>query len=126
MKKITFIYGLVFLFFFCTGCAENKRNLENDLPIVVAAKRSVAYAKNDRVDLTQYTVLSIAEFGNAQTSVIDRKSSHDYDVAVLRKLYKQRYWEVCYGHVSPDVAGAMYCYYLDKSKYELLAAYRMK
>jgi hypothetical protein len=125
MKKITFTYGLFFLFFFA-GCVEDKRNVENDLPIVVAAKRSVAYAKRDRVDLTQYTVLSIAGFDNAQTSVIDRKSSHDYDVAVLRKLYKQQYWEVCYGHVSPDVAGAMYCYYLDKSEYGLLAAYRMK
>jgi hypothetical protein len=126
MKNISAGYGLAFLFFFCAGCVDSKKNLETDLPIVIAAKRSVAYAKSDRVDLTQYTVLSVAEFGDAQTSVIDRKSSHELDVSVLRKLYKQRYWEVCYGHVSPDVAGAMYCYYLDKSKYELLAAYRMK
>jgi hypothetical protein len=126
MKKITFIYVLAFLFFFCTGCVENKTSMGNDLPIVVAAKRSIDYAKKDRVDLAQYTVLSIAGFDNAQTSVIDRASSHELDVAVLRKLYKQQYWEVCYGHVSPDVAGAMYCYYLDKSEYGLLAAYRMK
>jgi hypothetical protein len=126
MKNKFSAYGLSFLFFLCAGCAEKNEPVDSDLPIVIAAKRSVTYAKNDRVDLAQYTVRSVTVFSNAQTRVIDRKSSDQYDIDVLRKLYNQRYWEVCYGHVSLDVAGAMYCYYLDKSKYELLASYRMK
>jgi hypothetical protein len=123
MNKIS-VSKLSFLVFLCAGCVENKAG--SDLPVAVAAQRSLPYAKKDQVDLTHYTVRSVAEYGNARTSIIDRTSNHEYDVAVLRKLYGKRYWEVCYGDTSPEVASAMYCYYLDKSDYGLLAAYRMK
>lgn len=108
----------------CAGCAGGKS--ESDLPLIVAAKHSLIHASNDRIDLNEYTVRSVNEFGNARTSVIDRTSTDEYDVSVLRNLYKVRYWEVCYRPISTESFGAIYCYYLHKSDYRLLTAYRMK
>lgn len=108
------------------GCA-GQENLEKDsFPIVTAVGKSVAHANSDRVDLREFTVLSAGEYANGRTSVIRRDSTVDFETAILRKLQNKRYWEVCYGPVEPEMVGATYCYYLDRSSYELIADYKVK
>ena len=108
------------------GCA-GQENLEKDsFPIVTAVGKSVAHANSDRVDLREFTVLSAGEYANGRTSVIRRDSTVDFEATILRKLQNKRYWEVCYGPVEPEMVGATYCYYLDRSSYELIADYKVK
>lgn len=108
------------------GCA-GQENLEKDsFPIVTAVGKSVAHANSDGVDLREFTVLSAGEYANGRTSVIRRDSTVDFETAILRNLQNKRYWEVCYGPVEPEMVGATYCYYLDRSSYELIADYKVK
>lgn len=114
------------LSFICAGCSEHESRAENAFPIMTAVERSVAHANEDRIDWTEYSVRSAAMHANGRTSRIDRKSTDEFGISILRKLDGKRYWEVCYGTMLPGLVGASYCYYLDSSSYELLAKYNTK
>lgn len=108
------------------GCAGQENREKDSFPIVTAVAESVAHANRDGVNLREFTVLSAGEYANGRTSVIRRDSTVDFEVAILRDLQNKRYWEVCYGPVEPEMVGSTYCYYLGRSDYKLVSAYRVK
>ncbi len=127
MKMIKFgLAGVVLLSVICMGCMAQETPTKDGFPIVSAIEKSVSFANEDRVNLANYSVISAELNFNGETSVFDRNSKDPYDVSVVQKLQGKEYWEICYGAFAPGLVGAMYCYYLDKADYKLLAAYRMK
>jgi hypothetical protein len=120
------LFRMTLLSLVCAGCVGQESRAESDLPIVTAVQRSVSHANADKVDWTEYTVRSAAVYANGRTSKIDRASTDDFGLSILRKLDGKRYWEVCYGTSVQGLVGASYCYYLDSTSYELLAKYNVK
>lgn len=120
------LIGAVLMALICGGCMANEVPSRDKFPIVVAIEKSVLYANEDRVDLANFSVVSVELGVNAWSAVFDRNSKDPYDVEVVQKLKGKEYWEVCYSAYSPGLVGATYCYYLERSSYKLLAAYRMK
>ena len=104
----------------------NEAPSRDALPIVTAVEKSVPHATEDRIDMTNYSVVSVELGVNGWNGVVDRNSKDPYDVEVVQKLKGKEYWEVCYGAYSPGLVGATYCYYLERSSFQFLAAYRMK
>lgn len=124
--KTSNLFILVSVLLISVGCAGQEDREKNSFRIVAAVGKSVAHANSDGVDLHEFTILSAGEYANGRTSVIRRDSTVDFEATILRKLQNKRYWEVCYGPVEPEMVGATYCYYLDRSSYELIADYKVK
>lgn len=120
------LIGVVLMSLVCMGCMAQEAPNKEGFPIVVAIEKSVAFANRDRVDWSEYSVVSAAEYVNGETSLFDRNSKDPYDISVVQKLRGKEYWEICYGTIVPGLVGATYCYYLDKTDYKLLAVYGMK
>jgi hypothetical protein len=110
----------------CAGCMAQETKKEDRAPIIVAIENSFEFARKDGVDLSTYSVVSAERNVNGFASVFDRNSKDPYDVSVVQKLQGKEYWEICYSAIAPGLVGATYCYYLDKTDYRLLSAYRMK
>jgi hypothetical protein len=96
------------------------------LPVITAIENSVSHADADGVDLITYSVRSAELNVNGWARAFDRNSKNPSVISIIEKLQGKEYWEICYGTIVPGLAGATYCYYLDRSDYELLAAFRMK
>jgi hypothetical protein len=127
MKAIKFrILVAIFLLLVTTGCAVPVGQEKGGMPIIVAAEKSVIHANRDQVDGTAYMINFAAESANGHTRTIHREATDEYQLSVLRKLQGKRYWEVCYGPSAPGMLGSTYCYYLERSSYELLADYKVK
>lgn len=127
MRTIRFaLMGFSLFSLACTGCMAHEAPAKNGFPIVVAIENSVAYAKRDGVDWTEYSVRSAELNTNGWNSVFDRESKNANDISVVQKLRGKQYWEICYGTIVPGLVGATYCYYLDRTDYKLLAVYGMK
>ena len=124
--KTNSLFILVTVLLISVGCAGKESRKKNSFPIVTAVGKSVAHANSEGVDLREFTVLSAGEYANGRTSVIRRDSTVDFEATILRNLQNKRYWEVCYGPVEPEMVGATYCYYLDRSSYELITDYKVK
>jgi hypothetical protein len=120
------VVGIALLSIACASCAPPADQEKDEMPIVAAVEKSLAYAKRDRVDENRYIVKYAAISANGNSRAIDRQAADDYQISILKKLHGRRYWEVCYGASEPGMTGATYCYYLDSSKYELIADYQVK
>jgi hypothetical protein len=120
------LMSIVILLIFLTGCMTHEAPNKEGFPIVVAIERSTFFANKDAIKWAEYSVRSAELNANGWTSVIDLESKDEDDASVVQKLQGKEYWEVCYGTIIPGLVGATYCYYLERSSYELLAAYRMK
>lgn len=125
-RDITIFLWVSLMLLISAGCAGQESQAKDSFPIVTAVGKSVAHANKDGVDLREFTVLSAGEYANGRTSVIRRDSTVDFEMAILRDLQNKRYWEICYGPVEPEMVGATYCYYLDRSDYKLVSTYRVK
>lgn len=91
-----------------------------------AANASIKFAVQDKVDLKSYHLSSVIEFENGISNLFEHNSSHPYDIEVRQRLKGKIYWQACYTHKDPEVAGAMFCYFLNSEDLALLAAYRLK
>ncbi|BCT93598.1 hypothetical protein LYSHEL_26230 [Lysobacter helvus] len=95
--------------------------------LVEAAEASVQYAVRDKVDLRTYQLKSVHEFGNGNSDLwVYGVPRFPYELAVAQRLKGKRYWQACYTHRNPEMAAAMYCYFLDRQDLTLLAIYRVK
>jgi hypothetical protein len=108
------------------GCMAREVPKRDDFPLVVAIEHSVSHANADEIDWTEYSVRSAELNVNGWARAFDRNSKNPYVISIIEKLQGKEYWEICYGTIVPGLAGATYCYYLGRSNYELLAAFRMK
>jgi hypothetical protein len=94
--------------------------------LVEAANASIRHAVQDNIDLKDYELSSVAELGNGNTDLIRYGSSEPYERQIVEQLKGRRYWQACYTHKDPEVAGAMFCYFLNRIDLTLLTAYRVK
>ena len=109
------------------GSCSVERN-QADQSLVAAAKASLTYATRDEagVDLENFHLSSVVQDGNGHSNQFIEGFIGPDERALIKKLRGKHYWQACYTHKDPGVAGATYCYFLNRTDLKLLAVYRLK
>ena len=122
LMKPFFLSGMLLSLVATASCSVRSA----DASLVDAAKASVKYAVQDDIDLNRYELSSVEEYGNGNTNLIQYGSNDPDELQIVGKLKGQRYWQACYTHKNPEVAGATFCYFMRRVDLKLLTAYRAK
>jgi hypothetical protein len=113
---------VVIFFFLLLGCA----NIDDNNELVLAARASERYAKEDGVNLTEDQLISVIGFQDMKTSVMDVNDYGEYSTNIRKNLKNKDYWEACYSPIDDGFVGGGRCFYLNKGDFVLLGTYRSR